>query len=482
MVGVHDVSIIAYVISEGDTVEKTKLALSKAVELGDITPVGDVVELPKSTLLAPGTFNGITFLAEEINTATVPAVMPLTLNHSRDVDDEVGFFKDVTKEDGKIRAVPVINLETTKGAVALGYVKNRMKAGLTPNLSVELWATIEDGENGEQIARDIEIVKASFVDLGACNPADGCGVGLRQNEEVVTLGVVPEHPWEYGKDENGSWSKPNLSDFTEKPWEELTDEEKRSIAGHYAWTPENPPARFSDMKLPHHKPGSHAVVWNGVRTAMATLAGARGGVDIPAGDFQKVYEHLAKHYREFNREPPELSQNENGEWVIKGIDAEEEAKDNESPADAVEVQEAEAITADVITEDTPEVAEVDDKAKVENEEKATPEPPCLAEVEILTAQLEEATRKIEELKAKLTAYEEKERGELIAELKKYAPGFTFEEKSTEELRELVEFAHAIGGMPAKRKTAVEVQNDKPDPKAEFESVLDAKLRKLKKEV
>jgi glutamine synthetase type III len=38
---------------------------------------------------------------------------------------------------------------------------------------------------------------------------------------------------------------------------------------------------------------------------MATLLGARGGVDIPAEDRRNVYEHLARHYREFDEEPPE---------------------------------------------------------------------------------------------------------------------------------------------------------------------------------
>jgi len=37
---------------------------------------------------------------------------------------------------------------------------------------------------------------------------------------------------------------------------------------------------------------------------MQVLAGARGGVDIPERDRRKVYEHLAHHYGEFDKEPP----------------------------------------------------------------------------------------------------------------------------------------------------------------------------------
>jgi len=61
------------------------------------------------------------------------------------------------------------------------------------------------------------------------------------------------------------------------------------------------------FKLPHHRArGGHAVVWRGVIAAMAALLGARGGVDIPDNDRRAVYNHLAKHYREFDEEPPEF--------------------------------------------------------------------------------------------------------------------------------------------------------------------------------
>jgi hypothetical protein len=37
---------------------------------------------------------------------------------------------------------------------------------------------------------------------------------------------------------------------------------------------------------------------------MAALMGARGGVHIPDEDRKPVYNHLAKHYEQFDREPP----------------------------------------------------------------------------------------------------------------------------------------------------------------------------------
>ncbi len=62
----------------------------------------------------------------------------------------------------------------------------------------------------------------------------------------------------------------------------------------------------SAYKLPHHKAGSYTTIWNGVKAAMGALLGARGGTILPAGDKRGVYNHLAKHYREFDKEPPEF--------------------------------------------------------------------------------------------------------------------------------------------------------------------------------
>lgn len=72
-----------------------------------------------------------------------------------------------------------------------------------------------------------------------------------------------------------------------------------------AWYDSGKPDVKSSYKLPHHKAeGSHVAVWNGVRAAMAALLGARGGTNIPEADRKGVYNHLVKHYAQFDKEAP----------------------------------------------------------------------------------------------------------------------------------------------------------------------------------
>jgi len=124
--------------------------------------------------------------------------------------------------------------------------------------------------------------------------------------EVELRGTVPRDISKETAPEGESWRKPTLADFTDQSWDELSVAAKNRIARHYAWAPQLPPERFADQRLPHHRPSDGAVVWRGVRAAMAALLGARGGVDIPDEDRRRVYNHLAAHYRQFDKEPPEF--------------------------------------------------------------------------------------------------------------------------------------------------------------------------------
>lgn len=76
----------------------------------------------------------------------------------------------------------------------------------------------------------------------------------------------------------------------------------------FAWYDSESPENFTSYKLPHHtvKDGKLVAVWRGIAAAMAALNGARGGVDLPEADRTRVWNHLARHYRDAEAEPPEL--------------------------------------------------------------------------------------------------------------------------------------------------------------------------------
>lgn len=79
---------------------------------------------------------------------------------------------------------------------------------------------------------------------------------------------------------------------------------------------ENPDIKGS-YKLPHHRSsGRHVAVWRGVAAAMAVLFGARGGVNVPSGDRRSMYNHLAKHYKSWDKEPPEFRAYSDGELKL----------------------------------------------------------------------------------------------------------------------------------------------------------------------
>jgi len=73
-----------------------------------------------------------------------------------------------------------------------------------------------------------------------------------------------------------------------------------------AWLdPESSDVKGS-YKLPHHRADGYNTVWKGVAAAMTALLGAQGGVDLPEADRKGAYDHLAKHYAQFDKKPPEF--------------------------------------------------------------------------------------------------------------------------------------------------------------------------------
>ena len=118
-------------------------------------------------------------------------------------------------------------------------------------------------------------------------------------------GVIPYKKYPLAP-EDASWDGPR----------EVAQAEVEDLKKMCAWYDSKNADKKSAYKLPHHRAKDKYTVWNGVRAAMAALFGARGGVQMPECDWQGVYNHLAKHYKEFDREPPEPKHFEIAIWKV----------------------------------------------------------------------------------------------------------------------------------------------------------------------
>jgi len=143
-------------------------------------------------LVGDGTYNGVFFPCEEIEKAFMSFEgKPININHNAEtVEDIVGFLKNVEFDDGKLTATPVFDKDTVKHDAVMGYMSSRFKAGDIPNVSVGVWLNREIEENEETkekryVARELEGDHLAVVVHGACNPQDGCGIGIGLNNDIT---------------------------------------------------------------------------------------------------------------------------------------------------------------------------------------------------------------------------------------------------------------------------------------------------------
>lgn len=184
------------------------------------------------------------------------------------------------------------------------------KPKLEPDAIVTKWLLLEYSDvpvpsNPE--ALELAISKGLMTDRRKQIDADNV-----EEKAVIPykdLGKEPEdHDWDAGKEVKEA----DIDDL--KLMCTWYDKENADVKGSY--------------KLPHHTAGNHKAVWHGVAAAMGALLGARGGVNIPDGDRKGVYNHLAKHYKQFDKDVPEFKEYEED---ILELEPEKEITDNETP-------------------------------------------------------------------------------------------------------------------------------------------------------
>lgn len=118
---------------------------------------------------------------------------------------------------------------------------------------------------------------------------------LAEQGIYVPTAVVPSNPsGGDGEGVEGTWTAPGLGDFTDEQWEDLSDSDRRRIAGYYGWY--DTLDSFGNLKLPHHFPPNHGsnpkASLAGCRNALARLSQTQG---VPASERDAVQSHLRAH-------------------------------------------------------------------------------------------------------------------------------------------------------------------------------------------
>lgn len=169
-----------------------------------------------------------------------------------------------------------------------------------------------------------ELIEFSFVPV-PCNP-EALGKMKKINMNVAELAtkgfiklkdlrvkrVVPEHNpqrADIGMEWDGTAAIDRMRKLFSTDGSGTKDQmEWDNYIDGFTWHNEVETNDFTSYKLPHHDvvDGNFMTVFNGVVAAMEALNGERGGVEVPEDDRQKVWEHLADHYRQFDQEPPVL--------------------------------------------------------------------------------------------------------------------------------------------------------------------------------
>jgi len=191
-------------------------------------------------------------------------------------------------------------------------IKRRDITGMSFGFTIERHRLI-NGEDGQIATREIESV-GKLYDVGPVSyPA-----------YQSTTASVSERKYDQGdeiadiKDKQMGAIRSHPTNSTDKAWDGnvnerrvRTDKDLSYYMGIYAWRDSSKPVgEKNTYKFIHHEVSSEgnpsASNIRACQAGISVLNGARGGTIIPDSDREGVYQHLAKHLRDANIEPPEL--------------------------------------------------------------------------------------------------------------------------------------------------------------------------------
>jgi HK97 family phage prohead protease len=225
--------------------------------------------------------------------------------------------------DGVRKKKLMFNIKFDLGDTFAADIFRKVKEGFVNTVSVGFMPTESEPIEKEQAGPfspqrylKQELLELSFVPVPA-NPEALAAIKsmgiepieLKDLYPVETRGVIPFKDLgiaPIGESWDGPGEKAKADVSTLKKISAWFDSENADNKGAY--------------KLPHHKSDGQKAVFRGVAAAMGALLGARGGVDIPDSDKRGVYNHLAKHYKQFDKEAPDFKMIE--DQVLKLVEEE----------------------------------------------------------------------------------------------------------------------------------------------------------------
>ena len=127
--------------------------------------------------------------------------------------------------------------------------------------------------------------------------------GYNEVKRAVPFKATPTLP------DSASWNlseaKKRVKDWAKKKDGDLSFSKYRRA---FAWYDSDNPEKLSSYKLLHHdvRSGELVVNWRATASAMASLLGARGGFEASDEERKAVYNHLKKHYTQYDKPIPEF--------------------------------------------------------------------------------------------------------------------------------------------------------------------------------
>jgi hypothetical protein len=98
----------------------------------------------------------------------------------------------------------------------------------------------------------------------------------------------------------------DAADKRVRKWANAQDEPNEQYRDAHVWYDADNKDNFTAYKLLicDHVNGKLVAVPRAIMAAGAIMQGARGGIDIPESDVDRVKSHLAKYYQKMGRTPP----------------------------------------------------------------------------------------------------------------------------------------------------------------------------------